>query len=240
LRQCLEFRRNSERHGNCFQGQSRRLRRDGGHAYFHIIAGHARRYDAPCARFGTSNWFFAQRGVDDAGYRVFHDSFSVSGWAVDCRDGTGGRKHEAVVEDIAFYVRRHSGGPYTDLFNFSPLDAKRDPRLQNSGRLIGFQWRDKSWPLEPLTVFYDWIYLNALNRRPALAEAIMSYNTFTDIAFNPAKSVICQAGAVALYVGLRLGGRLEEALASSESFLGLMKSVFHRASVDDNQQRRLI
>lgn len=131
------------------------------------------------------------------------------------------------------------GGPYTDLLDFSPLDAKRDPRLQSSGRLIGFQWRGENWSLEPLTAFYDWIYLNALNRRPALADAIMSYNTFTDIAFNPAKSVNCQAGAVALYVGLRSGGRLEEALASSDRFLSLMKSIFHEVADGDNQQGRL-
>ncbi|NDV01209.1 DarT1-associated NADAR antitoxin family protein [Pseudoroseicyclus tamaricis] len=114
------------------------------------------------------------------------------------------------------------GGPYTDLLTGSPLDAKRDPRLKSSGRLTGFRWRDRDWPLEPLTAFYDWIYLNALHRRPSLAEAALAYDTFTDIAFNPAKSINCQAGAVALYVALRRSGQLETALTSAEGYLALI------------------
>jgi hypothetical protein len=111
------------------------------------------------------------------------------------------------------------GGPFSDLLTASPADAKRDPRLRESGRLRGFQFMGSDWPNEPPTAFYDWIYLNALHRAPRLASAVTKYDVFTDIAFNPAKSINCQAGAVALYVALVRRGALQEALSSRESYL---------------------
>lgn len=114
------------------------------------------------------------------------------------------------------------GGPYTDLMSARPIDAKRDPRLKNSGRLLGFRFSGQDWGLEPLTAFYDWVYINALHRRKDLAEAVMSYDTFTDIAFNPEKSVNCQAGAVALYVSLTRRDMLEQALASRREYLSII------------------
>ncbi|MGB4661444.1 MAG: hypothetical protein WBI07_19890 [Mobilitalea sp.] len=55
------------------------------------------------------------------------------------------------------------GGPYDDLKTVSPKDAKRDIRLQNSGKLICFRYDNKDWELIPKTMFYDWIYMKALN-----------------------------------------------------------------------------
>lgn len=111
------------------------------------------------------------------------------------------------------------GGPFTDLLEVRPADAKRDPRLQNAGRLTGFHFLGEDWPNEPLTAFYDWIYINALHRQPELAAAVTRYDVFTDIAFNPEKSINCQAGAVALYVALVRRGELQAALSSKEAFL---------------------
>jgi len=111
------------------------------------------------------------------------------------------------------------GGPFLDLLNTSPADAKRDPRLQESGRLTGFRFFGEDWPNEPPTAFYDWIYINALRRHRELAQAVVEYDIFTDIAFNPSKSINCQASAVALYVALVRRGDLQAALSSREAFL---------------------
>jgi len=54
------------------------------------------------------------------------------------------------------------GGPYTDLYRTQPRDAKRDPRLQQSGRLVGFAFGGQQFPLEPKTAFYDWLYISAI------------------------------------------------------------------------------
>lgn len=122
------------------------------------------------------------------------------------------------------------GGPFLDLLHASPVDAKRDPRLQSSGRLTGFQLMGEEWPNEPQTAFYDWIYIQALHQHAELAAAVAMYNTFTDIAFNPEKSINCQARAVALYVALVRRGELKKALSSHEAFLRIEK---HASSKDD-------
>lgn len=112
------------------------------------------------------------------------------------------------------------GGPYIDLLDGSSIDAKRDPRLLTSGRLIGFRFFQQEWALEPRTAFYDWLYINALHRKPELAERLLSYCAFSDIAFNPDKSINCQAYAAALYVSLRTRGLLNDARSiDKESYL---------------------
>lgn len=93
-----------------------------------------------------------------------------------------------------------NGGPYHDLLNVSPKDAKRDERLQNSGKLIGFNYNGTDFPLEPKTVFYDYIYINAVKDTfsPDEIEQITNYTHFTDIEFNPQRSVNTQAKSVAI------------------------------------------
>lgn len=95
------------------------------------------------------------------------------------------------------------GGPYTDLYTMAGRDAKRDPRLRTSGQVVGFRFLDIDFPLEPKTAFYNWLYLTALTQHPKLAEDLLSYAGFTDIAFNPKRSWNCQARAAALYTALR-------------------------------------
>lgn len=94
------------------------------------------------------------------------------------------------------------GGPYKDLLEVSPRAAKKDERLKTSGRLIAFEFEGVRYPLEPKTVFYDWIYLNACLENPEVADYILDYDAFTDIEFNPEKSLNCQARSCAIYVSL--------------------------------------
>ena len=113
------------------------------------------------------------------------------------------------------------GGPYRDIFDKQPMDAKRDERLRNSGRLIEFTFYGEDWSLEPKTAFYDWLYINALIKNPNLASEITDIDGFTDIEFNPEKSINCQARSAALYCSLFHNERLEFALSSKEAFLSL-------------------
>lgn len=46
-----------------------------------------------------------------------------------------------------------------------------------------------------------------------------NYNAFSDIEFNPKKSINCQAKALALYISLIKKGVLEEALKNKDFFL---------------------
>jgi hypothetical protein len=115
---------------------------------------------------------------------------------------------QRVSVEVAFQAgkRFERGGPFLDLLCGSSREAKGDPRLKESGRLIGFVLSGEAWPLEPRTAFYDWLYLNALDANPDLSEALAHYEAFTDIEFNPAKSLNCQAHSAALYVSLRREG----------------------------------
>jgi hypothetical protein len=118
------------------------------------------------------------------------------------------------------------GGPYTDLyFKGEAKDAKRDVRLQQSGKIVGFSFNGFRFPTEPKTLFYDWLYVNAIfEHRDWLKtrSRFCEYAGFTDIEFNPAKSINCQARACALFSALLSKGLLEKAVESPAAFLTLM------------------
>jgi len=111
-----------------------------------------------------------------------------------------------------------NGGPFTDLYEVSPRMAKRDERLKNSGRLKHFYYEHESYPLTPKTAFYDWIYINAILENSELIKKIVGYEAFTDVEFNPQKSLNCQARAAAIFVSLYKSGKISE-LKTFEDFL---------------------
>lgn len=92
------------------------------------------------------------------------------------------------------------GGPYLDLLEAPPREAKRDERLKNSGQLKSFCFQGETFPLFPLTVFYDYIYYAAVKESLTAEEIdeILKYDYFTDIEFNPDKSVNTQARTAAM------------------------------------------
>ena len=111
---------------------------------------------------------------------------------------------------------------YTDLLNVSPSEAKKDERLRTSGEVIGFMLEGKSFPILPQTFFYDWIYINALVQNPVLSSQLIQYTAFTDIEFNPQRSINCQARSAALYVSLYKCHLLDIALVDSEKFMKMV------------------
>lgn len=116
-----------------------------------------------------------------------------------------------------------AGGPYTDLYEGTARDAKRDPRLKESGMLRHFYFEGQQFPLRPTTAFYDWLYINALLENPELARQMLEYDAFTDIEFNPGKSLNCQAQSAALFVSLSHQGLLDRC-REFESFVQLLQS----------------
>jgi hypothetical protein len=114
------------------------------------------------------------------------------------------------------------GGPFTDLYSAEPKMAKRDPRLQNSGRLIAFEFEGIQFPLNPKTVFYDWLYINAIFPHREWLCRLDRYAGFTDIEFNPERSINCQARSCALFVALQSKNLLENATESPGAFIDLM------------------
>lgn len=132
------------------------------------------------------------------------------------------------------------GGPYVDLLDKTSRDAKKDPRLKSSGKLKGFRFFGVDWDLEPQTAFYDWLYINALKKQRSLSEKVLEYSAFTDIEFNPEKSINCQAYSVALYVSLYNRNILDGAISTKETFLNAIEnSIINNSRQDDTQQASL-
>lgn len=132
------------------------------------------------------------------------------------------------------------GGPFVDILGKTSREAKKDERLLSSGRLTGFRFFGTDWALEPLTAFYDWLYINALKKQPSTTEQLLQYSAFTDIEFNPERSINCQAYSVALYISLFKRKMLEHATSSKEAFLQTVSgAVISNARQDESVQKDL-
>lgn len=117
-----------------------------------------------------------------------------------------------------------NGGPYTDIYKMTSWDAKKDARIKNSGELAGFDFFGQRWPLIPKTAFYDWLYLSALKPHQEFLKRLFNYRGFTDIEFNPEKSINCQARTCALLVSLIKLDALNTALRSQSDFIAVVAS----------------
>jgi hypothetical protein len=122
------------------------------------------------------------------------------------------------------------GGPYTDLYRVDARIAKRDPRLKASGRLIFFRFEGFDFPSEPKTLFYDWLYINTLLPDRERLQRLDRYDGFTDIEFNPARSLNCQARSCALFVSLMLLDLLDDKLRAPKKFIAMMQDNVHRTA----------
>ena len=122
--------------------------------------------------------------------------------------------------------RFNSGGPYTDIYLRPSLDAKRDERVRRpSDRLVAFDFFGEEWPLQPQSLFYDWLYISAMaqSHNAALLDDILGYTAFTDIEFNPEKSVSCQANSAALLLGLKESGHSLSTITNPSEFRALFR-----------------
>lgn len=111
------------------------------------------------------------------------------------------------------------GGPFIDVFDMTPLNAKRDERLSSSGNLVAFELEGQRFPLVPPTAFYDWLYLRCLFPEREWLRRLHKLDGFTDIEFNPSRSINCQARSCALFVSLDDRGILNEAMSSFDAFV---------------------
>ena len=116
------------------------------------------------------------------------------------------------------------GGPYTDLYDATAREAKGDARLRESGPLVAFRLQGIEAPLIPQTLFYDWLYISTLAKHEDFLTRLRSYAGFTDIEFNPKKSINCQARSCALLVSLSQRGVLQQAAPSPTELLRVLTS----------------
>ena len=112
------------------------------------------------------------------------------------------------------------GGPYTDIYKKRAFEAKKDMRIKSSGNLKHFDYFGNKWGLHNKTAFYDWLYISALREAHSdFLDKLTEFSGFTDIEFNPKKSINCQARASALLVSLLYLNKLDDALKSQSAFI---------------------
>lgn len=132
------------------------------------------------------------------------------------------------------------GGPYHDLYAVSSRMAKTDERLQNSGELIGFNFCGEDFPTEPKTAFYDWLYITALyHKKKDLMQQLESFQGFSDIVFNPSKSLNCQARAAALFVSLTKNGLIDGQIINSKDYYFTLLTGDEQLSLTEPMPRQL-
>ena len=125
------------------------------------------------------------------------------------------RKVEVVYQSSKCF---ENGQQYIDLLEKTCADAKHDERLRNSGKITGFRLGGVEYPTEPVNAFYDWLYISALLQN-GFDNKLTGYKAFTDIAFNPHKSINNQARSTAIFVGLCNAGIINDIMKDYEYFL---------------------
>lgn len=112
---------------------------------------------------------------------------------------------------------------YKDLYYVDSIKAKKDNRLKTSGNIKGFEFNGTYWDNEPKTAFYDWLYICAIYKNHQdIIEHLIKYDVFTDIEFNPKKSINCQARTCAILVSLQKQGLLNKAMKSKDDFVEIV------------------
>src|SRR5579864_1378700 len=150
------------------------------------------------------------------------------------------KRYGNIKLELAFQGSKvfENGGPFTDLYRKGAKEvgeAKRDPRLRESGALIGFRFEGLEFPAEPKTVFYDWLYCSFLFEYRDWARKLYDYAGFTDIEFNPHRSINCQARSAALFLSLMERGSLDDALRSPSAFIQTLRNSEYRPQLREDE-----
>ena len=111
------------------------------------------------------------------------------------------------------------GVQFPELYELTSREAKQYEGLRTSGDLEGFNFDGLEFPLEPKTAFYDWLYAKTLAHQVDVLEQLDEYEAFSDIEFNPNKSINCQARSCAVTVSLFRLGILDKAVESPSAWL---------------------
>ena len=122
-------------------------------------------------------------------------------------------------------------GPNEDIYEKSSIDAKKDERIKRSD-LKEFSFFGEIFSLE--FDFYSWLYFVALNQNNKLKTGILNYEAFTDIEFNPEKSLNCQAYSAALYSSMVKNKILDN---DKEYDIGELKNFIPSKKIKNYQQK---
>lgn len=188
------------------------------------------------------------RAADQKGYSSIleissksEDIIGVQGSAFNLSFQTKSSNRRVSVE-AAFQGSKvfASSGPFPDMYDMTAREAKKEIRIRQNGPLTKFCFFGKDFPLHPRTFFYDWLYINTLHKDEELSVDMCQFSGFSDIEFNPEKSINCQAFSAALYVSLVRSGKVAQALESEDSLKEVLKPFYERREKGNPIQRVLL
>lgn len=125
-----------------------------------------------------------------------------------------GRPLECVFQSSKVF---EGGIKHEFLLNEDPREAKRYNKEFGS-KLEKFNYKGEDFPLNPPSLFYDYIYIQALIHGDKDFSYVINYDAFTDIEFNEKKQINCQARACAIYAYLLRNSKVEYYTSSIEKF----------------------
>lgn len=119
----------------------------------------------------------------------------------------------------------YEGGPFTEIFELEPREAKKFIRELNCGKLKEYELDGETYPLSPPNAFYDWLYIRSLVEHAEWIKYNIKYDAFTDIEYNPEKQFNCQARAFAGYLSLVKNNELEKAASNFDYFHSMFSTI---------------
>lgn len=117
---------------------------------------------------------------------------------------------------------------YKECLKMYPGDAKRyvKEKVEEQNLLLThFSFKNNVFPLEPKSIFYDYLYIYALNQNKVLGEQILKYDCFTDIEFNHKKQFASQARSCAIFKYLYLNKKIDDFLLNPLAYEYLYKNL---------------
>ncbi len=116
-------------------------------------------------------------------------------------------------------------GPHPEWLTLGSSEkVKAAIKATNISEINLFKYGENVWPAQPIESFFTWLYIQGLMQKEGTLEQLAKFNGFTDIYFNPKKTINCQARASAMAVSLFNSGQLETVMKTRKSFLLFCKA----------------
>lgn len=113
-------------------------------------------------------------------------------------------------------------GQHETLMDLDPFAAKKEVRRLGEGPVVGFRFLGVDYDTEPKNAFYDWLYIKAIAPHEEWIRRNLSFAAYSDIEFNPSRSINCQGRAVAEFQALSLRGITMDCVHDFQRFQKLL------------------
>jgi len=120
------------------------------------------------------------------------------------------------------------GRQFSECLRMSPLMAKKTVQENaelNNLHLESFILNGYRFSLYPASLFYDYLYILALNQNERLAALILKYDVFTDIEYNHHRQIASQARSCAVYKVLHQQKLLNNGFIDPQLFVAVYKKI---------------